>query len=141
MTQIAGEILAEQSPKRLLQVRGRLYELIVNCIPAEVILKKLVKELMRKLDAELKHEVARWAAHFEHRLQEGQKPIIHLEVGPHTGAAPFSPQPAMTVCQPDLISRSGQPAPSILGDFGRVGSFFWVILRIRRGLFWVQGCF
>jgi len=37
--------------------RGRLYELIVNCIPAEVILKKLVKELMRKLDAELKHEV------------------------------------------------------------------------------------
>jgi hypothetical protein len=23
-------------------------------------------------------EVARWAAHYEHRLQEGQKPIIHL---------------------------------------------------------------
>lgn len=79
LTQIAGEILAEQSPKRLLQTRGRLYELIVNCIPAEVILKKLVRELNRKLDAELKHEVARWAAHYEHRLQEGQKPIIHLE--------------------------------------------------------------
>jgi len=42
-------------------------------------MRKLVKELNRKLDAELKHEVARWAAHYEHRLQEGQKPIIHLE--------------------------------------------------------------
>ena len=26
--------------------------------------------------------------------------------------------------QPDLISRSGQPASSILGDYGRVGSIF-----------------
>ena len=77
--QIAGEMLAEQSPKRLLQIRGRLYELIVNCIPAEVILKRLVKELNRKIDTELKHEVAKWAAHYGHCLQEGQKAIVHLE--------------------------------------------------------------
>ena len=79
VTQIANEALAEQSPKRLLQIRGRLYELLVNCVPPEVILRRLTRELNKRLDAELKHEVARYAAHFEHRMQEGQKPIIHLE--------------------------------------------------------------
>ena len=79
VTQIASETLAEQSPKRLLQIRGRLYELLVNCVPPEVILRKLVRELNKRLEPELKHEVARHAAHFEHRMQEGQKPIIHLE--------------------------------------------------------------
>jgi replication factor C subunit 3/5 len=79
VAQIAGELLGEQSPKRLLQIRGRLYELLVNCIPPEVLLRRLVRELNRRLDAELKHETAKWAAHYEHRLQEGQKPIIHLE--------------------------------------------------------------
>jgi replication factor C subunit 3/5 len=79
VTQIANEALAEQSPKRLLQIRGRLYELLVNCVPPETILRRLTRELNKRLDAELKHEVARYAAHFEHRMQEGQKPIIHLE--------------------------------------------------------------
>jgi replication factor C subunit 3/5 len=79
VAQIAGEALAEQSPKRLLQIRGRLYELLVNCVPPEVLLRRLVRELNKRLDADLKHETAKWAAHFEHRMQEGQKPIIHLE--------------------------------------------------------------
>ena len=51
----------------------------MNCIRPEVLLRRLVRELNRRLDAELKHETAKWAAHYEHRLQEGQKPIIHLE--------------------------------------------------------------
>lgn len=34
---------------------------------------------MLRLDSELKSEVCAWAAHFEHRLQTGQKAIIHLE--------------------------------------------------------------
>lgn len=29
-------MLAEQTPKRLYQARGKLYELLTNCIPAEV---------------------------------------------------------------------------------------------------------
>jgi len=79
VNQIAGEMMQEQSPKRVYQIRGRLYELLVNCIPPELILKRLTAELLRKLDAELKHEVAHWAAFYEHRLQSGQKPIFHLE--------------------------------------------------------------
>ena len=69
MQEIANDILGEQTPKRLFAVRGKLYELLVNCIPPELIIKKLMVELARKLDDELKHKVADCAAFFEHRLQ------------------------------------------------------------------------
>ena len=68
MQEIANDILGEQTPKRLFVVRGKLYELLVNCIPPELIIKKLMLELARKLDDELKHKVADCAAFFEHRL-------------------------------------------------------------------------
>lgn len=77
--EVAGDIVREQSPKQLYVVRGKLYELLVNCIPPEVILRKLSLELMRKLDDELKHSTAVHAAFYEHRLQEGSKAIFHLE--------------------------------------------------------------
>ena len=77
--EIAADILNEQSAKRLYMVRGKLYELLVNCIPPEVILRRLALELMRKLDDELKRSTAEAAAFYEHRLQEGQKAIFHLE--------------------------------------------------------------
>ena len=32
-------IVQEQSPKRLMEVRARLYELMVHCIPPDVIFK------------------------------------------------------------------------------------------------------
>lgn len=76
---VSNDIISEQSPKKLFQVREKLYELLVNCIPPEVILKRLLDELMKKLDSELKHEVCHWAAFYEHRMQQGQKAIFHLE--------------------------------------------------------------
>jgi len=79
INQIGAEILAEQSPARLLQVRGRLYELIVNCIPPEIILQNLAKALMRRVDVEVKHQIVFWAAHFDVRMQRGSKAIMHLE--------------------------------------------------------------
>ena len=60
-------------------MRQRLYELLVNAISPELILRKLTSELLLKLDLELKAEVVAYAAYFEHRLQLGQKAIIHLE--------------------------------------------------------------
>ncbi|KAL4452110.1 hypothetical protein ABPG75_007772 [Micractinium tetrahymenae] len=77
--EIAADVLGEQSPKRLFQVRGKLYELLVNCIPPEVVLRKLALALMPKLDDELRHSTAEDAAFYEHRLQEGSKAIFHLE--------------------------------------------------------------
>jgi len=76
---LAKEIAEEQSPKRLQQVRAKLYELLGHCIPPDVIIKKLTLELLKKLDSELKYEVIKWAAYYEHRLQLGTKVIFHLE--------------------------------------------------------------
>ena len=69
--EIANDILGEQSPKRLFQVRGKLYELLTNCIPPELILRRLMLELVKKLDDELKHRAVQLAAFYEHRLQVG----------------------------------------------------------------------
>ncbi|KAJ8649689.1 hypothetical protein MRB53_002712 [Persea americana] len=79
VSEIATDIVQEQSPKRLFLVRGKLYELLVNCIPPEIVLKKLLSELLKKLDSELKHEVCHWAAYYEHRMRMGQKAIFHIE--------------------------------------------------------------
>ena len=36
ISQLAAEIVQEQSPQRLLQCRSKFYELLTNCIPPEV---------------------------------------------------------------------------------------------------------
>ena len=76
---VADDILREQSPKALLALRGKLYELLSNCIPADTIIKTLTTELLKKCDENLKIQVCHWAAYYEHRLQSGQKAIYHLE--------------------------------------------------------------
>jgi len=35
-------------------VRGKLYELLANCIPPELIIKKLLAELLMKMDDDIK---------------------------------------------------------------------------------------
>ncbi|KAL9431382.1 hypothetical protein AB3S75_026545 [Citrus x aurantiifolia] len=77
--EIASDIMQEQSPKRLFQVRGKLYELLLNCVPPVVVLKRLLYELLKRLDAEIKHEVCHWAAYYEHKMRRGNKAIFHLE--------------------------------------------------------------
>mmetsp|Transcript_35924 Transcript_35924/g.66188 ORF Transcript_35924/g.66188 Transcript_35924/m.66188 type:complete len:161 (-) Transcript_35924:68-550(-) len=79
IAQLATEITREQSPQRLLAARERLYELLINCIPADIILKTLALELMKNLDDDLKHEVIEVAAFYEHRIAQGSKDIFHLE--------------------------------------------------------------
>lgn len=69
MQEIANDIIQEQSPKRIFQVRGKLYELLVNCLPPTLILRKLALELVRKLDEEVQHTVLALAAAYEHRMQ------------------------------------------------------------------------
>jgi len=76
---IVKEILEEQSPKTLQSVRNKLYELLAHCIPPELILRSLTCELLRKVDSSVKAELAEAAAMYEHRMQQGTKPIYHLE--------------------------------------------------------------
>jgi replication factor C subunit 3/5 len=76
---IARDILGEQTPSRVIMVRDALYELLTNCIPADVIMSTLLKELLKSLDDSLKHEVTYWAAYYDHRCCKGSKQIFHLE--------------------------------------------------------------
>ena len=77
---VADDILREQSPKALLALRGKLYELLSNCIPPELIMKHLVGHLQDGARRPaLKHEMLFHAASYEHRMQGGSKPIFHLE--------------------------------------------------------------
>lgn len=77
--QLAIDVTREQSPQRLMAAREKLYELLVNCIPPDVIIKTLTTELLKNLDDNLKHEVVEWAAFYEHRIAQGSKEIFHLE--------------------------------------------------------------
>ncbi|OMO67859.1 hypothetical protein CCACVL1_20260 [Corchorus capsularis] len=74
ISEIATDIMKEQSPKRLFQIRGKVYELLINCIPPEMILKRLLHELLKKLDAELKHEVCHWAAYYPAKEASDSRP-------------------------------------------------------------------
>eukprot|EP01139_Manchomonas_bermudensis_P000294 Amastigsp_a292_21.p1 type:complete len:370 gc:universal Amastigsp_a292_21:33-1142(+) len=77
--ELSAGILAEQSPRKLKEVRGQIYELLAHCIPPVVILRTLLRELIAKLDSELKFRFTYFAALYEHRMQQGSKPIFHLE--------------------------------------------------------------
>jgi len=79
ITVVAQTIISEQSPTSILAVRGKLYELLGNCIPPTTILKVLLKEILKRVDDSLKPHVVEAAAYYEHRLQLGSKPIFHLE--------------------------------------------------------------
>jgi replication factor C subunit 3/5 len=80
IAQLAMDITKEQSPQRLMAAREKLYELLVHCIPATIILKTLVSQLLLNLDDALKQEVLEWAAFYEHRMATGgSKEIFHLE--------------------------------------------------------------
>ncbi|XP_035682492.1 replication factor C subunit 3-like [Branchiostoma floridae] len=79
LRETANAIVSQQSPRRLLEVRGRLYELLTHCIPPDVIIRGLLTELIDSCDGQLKAEVTQWAAYYEHRLQLGSKSIYHLE--------------------------------------------------------------
>ena len=59
--------------------REKLYELLINCIPATVILKTLAFHLLNSVDDELKHEIIEAAAFYEARMSTGSKEIFHLE--------------------------------------------------------------
>ncbi|XP_047025353.1 replication factor C subunit 3 [Helicoverpa zea] len=72
-------ILSEQSPKKLIEVRQKLYELLIHGVPADMIFGGLLKELVRNCDMAMKCQVASSAANYEHRMRLGNKPIFHLE--------------------------------------------------------------
>ena len=57
----------------------KLYELLASCIPPDVIIRQLTIALLRKVPPGVKHEAVYHASLYEQRMQQGSKPIFHLE--------------------------------------------------------------
>eukprot|EP01096_Ripella_sp_DP13-Kostka_P014184 TRINITY_DN6322_c0_g1_i1.p1 TRINITY_DN6322_c0_g1~~TRINITY_DN6322_c0_g1_i1.p1 ORF type:complete len:425 (-),score=133.66 TRINITY_DN6322_c0_g1_i1:65-1303(-) len=77
--QIAMHIISKQSAQGLVETRAMFNELITRCVPASLILKTLLVELIPRLDCQIKADVVRSAAFYEHRMHLGTKEIFHLE--------------------------------------------------------------
>ena len=74
-------ILKEQSPVQLKGIRDKFYDLLVNCIDGQTILKELLKCLLaEKWDRqESIKSIIHYAAEHERTLLCGSKAIYHLE--------------------------------------------------------------
>lgn len=91
--EIAKDVISEQSPKQLRQIRSKLYELLTKGITADMIFQVLTREFLSgdksnnkassrmglSMPEQVKPDILRFAVMFEHRCKEGAKAIIHLE--------------------------------------------------------------
>lgn len=75
----AQHILSEQTPQMIGHVRNRLYELLSLGVTAANIFQNLVRFLLLKCPLILVPQLLKYAALYEHRMQNGSKHIFHLE--------------------------------------------------------------
>lgn len=75
----ANQIVTEQTPAKLEKIRDRLYELLAQGVPPDMIFKGLVEQLVKNCDMSLKAKILEYATLYEHRMQNGAKHIFHLE--------------------------------------------------------------
>lgn len=79
ITDLANNMLADQSPKKLLECRRIFYLLLSHCIPPDIIIKELAFSLVQRVPNDIKPDVISKAAEFENRMKNGSKHIFHLE--------------------------------------------------------------
>ncbi|XP_021907991.1 uncharacterized protein LOC110822243 isoform X1 [Carica papaya] len=79
LIEIAAEILADPSPKRLFFLRGKFQTLLVDFVHPKLILQKLVEQFLKGIEASLKREVFYWHAYYEKRLPAGTTALLKLE--------------------------------------------------------------
>lgn len=69
----------QHSVDTMKRIRGSLYELLVHCIPPSEIFQKLLIGLIKRVDSVLIPTICEAASTFESRMNQGTKPIFHLE--------------------------------------------------------------
>ncbi|RNF09578.1 putative replication factor C, subunit 5 [Trypanosoma rangeli] len=79
LDEITNDILSEQTPKKLHEIRGKFYDLLGQCVSGEVILRVVLEKLMSAVDPALRRPVIALAAQYDHNMKLGTKPIVHLE--------------------------------------------------------------
>ncbi|PXF47638.1 Replication factor C subunit 3 [Gracilariopsis chorda] len=76
---LAVMLTRSQTAHQLIAVRKKLQELLAHAVPGDVILRRLLEEILRIADDEICPEICRVAAKFDRNLTKGTKPIFHLE--------------------------------------------------------------
>lgn len=79
VVELAAEILADPTPNRLLNVRGKLQRLLVDFVHPKLILQKLIEEFLKVVGANLKRELYYWHGYYEKRLPMGTTAVLKLE--------------------------------------------------------------
>lgn len=60
-----SDMLQNQTPRCVLDVRAKMVDLVVQCIPPETILLKMTEEILKRVDdRKLGLDVVKWAAHY-----------------------------------------------------------------------------
>lgn len=76
---ISRLILTNQSVANLSKIRVILYELLAHCIPARIILKTLLFDLLESCESNKIEDLVSIGSTFDNRLSLGSKSIFHLE--------------------------------------------------------------
>jgi replication factor C subunit 3/5 len=73
--------MSEQSPAQLQKIRASFYDLLVNCVEPNLILKLLLEEIVisGKIRDQILKGLIHTAASLERSIAQGSKPIVHLE--------------------------------------------------------------
>ncbi|XP_017012784.2 replication factor C subunit 3 [Drosophila takahashii] len=79
LRETAAQIIGEQTPSKLEKIRERLYELLTQGVPPNLIFRGLVEQLVNNCDMSIKAKTLEFATEYEHRMQAGAKHIFHLE--------------------------------------------------------------
>ncbi|XP_072999614.1 uncharacterized protein [Typha latifolia] len=79
LMELAADILADPSPKRLFLTRGKLQKLLVESVHPKLILQKLVEQFLKGIEAGIKRELYYWHAYYDKRLPTGPSALLKLE--------------------------------------------------------------
>jgi hypothetical protein len=73
--------MKDQSPNCLKKLREALFKLLVNCVPCDVIMYEMLKEFTEKYrtNTKLVNCITNAVAFYDIRINNGQKPLMHLE--------------------------------------------------------------
>jgi replication factor C subunit 3/5 len=77
--EIAFKLTQRQNVDQLVEVRKLLQALLAHAVPEDVILRRVVQEILLIADDEIAAKVCNAAAIFDARLTKGSKAIFHLE--------------------------------------------------------------
>ncbi|KAA8531896.1 hypothetical protein F0562_006387 [Nyssa sinensis] len=79
LQELAAEILADPSTKRLFYIRGKIQKLLMDFVHPKLILQKLVEQFLKGIEASLRRELYYWHAYYDKRLPTGASALVKLE--------------------------------------------------------------